>query len=43
MGEHATPLLLQAGVVESLADGVGGDNLFESRQSIQDPARLVGR
>jgi hypothetical protein len=29
--------------LERLPDGRGRDNLFESRQSIQDPARVIGR
>ena len=32
-----------AGDLKGLANGLGRDNLFESRQTIQDPARVVGR
>src|SRR5271157_1727601 len=43
VGEFATSLIDAAGGREGLANGLGRDNLFQSRQSIQDPARLIGR
>ena len=43
VGQFATSLIGSAGGRQGLANGLGRDNLFESRQSIQDPARLIGR
>ena len=39
----ATSWIDPAGRLEGLANGLGRDNLFESRQAIQDPARVIGR
>src|SRR5271165_4450601 len=43
VGEFAASLIGSAGSRKGLANGLGRDNLFQSRQSIQDPARLIGR
>jgi hypothetical protein len=43
VGEFAASLIGSAGSHKGLANGLGRDNLFQSRQSIQDPARLIGR
>jgi hypothetical protein len=43
MGESAASLIGSAGGRKSLANGLGRNNLFQSRQAVQDPARLVGR
>jgi hypothetical protein len=43
MGQLAAPGIDPAGVLEGLADGFGRDNLFEARQPIQDPPRVIGR
>ena len=43
VSESAAPLVDTAGGRECLANGLGRDNLFQSRQAVQDPARLIGR
>jgi len=43
VGEFAASLIGSSGGRKGLANGLGRDNLFQSRQSIQDPARLIGR
>ena len=43
VGQHTTALIGSAGVRKHLANGLGRDNLFQSRQSIQEPARRIGR
>ena len=43
VGQFATTLLGSAGGRKGLANGLRGDNLFQSCQSVQDPARLIGR
>ena len=43
VGQRAASRIDPAGGLEGLADGLGRDNLFQSRQSIQDPARVIGR
>src|SRR5438309_4000232 len=42
MGQLATARIEPSRRPEGLADGLGGDNLFESRQAIQDPPRRIG-
>jgi hypothetical protein len=43
MGQLAAAGIDPPGRPEGLADGLGGDSLFESRQAIHDPARRMGR
>jgi hypothetical protein len=43
VGQCATSLIGSAGRLKGLANGLGWDHLFESRQAIQDPARVIGR
>ena len=43
VGQCATSLIGFTGGREDLANGLGRDNLFQSRQAIQDPARRIGR
>src|SRR5512135_2860184 len=43
VGQFATSLIGSAGRLKGLANGLGWDHLFESRQAIQDPARVSGR
>ncbi len=43
VGQFAAPLIGSSSSCKGLANGLGRDNLFQSRQSIQDPARLIGR
>ncbi len=35
--------LIRPVAAKGLANGLGWDNLFESRQSVQNPARFIGR
>ena len=41
--QHAIARVDPSGRRQRLSDGFRTDNLFEARQSIQDPARLIGR
>ena len=43
VGQFATSLIGSAGRLKGLANRLGWDHLFESRQAIQDPARVIGR
>ena len=43
VGQRATSLIGSAGGLKGLANRLGWDNLFESRQAIEDPARVIGR
>ena len=43
VGQFATSLIGSAGRLKGLANGLGWDHLFESRQSTPDPARVIGR
>ena len=43
MGQRTATGIDAAGGVERLLNVLGADNLFESRQSIQNPARFIGR
>ena len=43
VGQDAIARVDPPGRRQRLSDVVGADNLFESRQAIQDPARLIGR
>ena len=43
MSEFAPSLIGSPSGYEGLANSLRRDSLFESRQSIQDPARLIGR
>src|SRR5262249_26143511 len=43
MGQATTTGIGPSGSRQGLAKGLGRDNLFQSRQAIQDPARLIGR
>src|SRR5262249_18805952 len=43
VGQGATSWIGSARGRQSLANGLGRDELFESRQPIQNPARLIGR
>ena len=43
VGQLATSLIGSAGGLKGLANRLGWDNLFEPRQSIQDPAGVIGR
>jgi hypothetical protein len=43
MSEFAPSLIDSPSGYEGLANSLRRDNLFESRQSIQNPARFIGR
>jgi len=43
MSKFTLPLIDTPGGYEGLANSLRRDNLFESRQPIQNPARLIGR
>ena len=43
VGQFAASLIASSSGLKGLANGLGWDNLFESRQSIQDPPRFIGR
>jgi len=43
VGQDAIARVDPAGRRQRLSEAVGADNLFEPRQAIQDPARVIGR
>ena len=43
MGQGASAGIDPSGVLECLSNGVGWDNLIQSRQSIEHPPRRIGR